>query len=66
MGQELDMQDTQGFAPKWMDFTHKICKHGSHFDFPPGKCGNMVQIVENRVQNHGTNFGKWLYSLSKS
>ena len=35
---------------------------------PPPKKNpeTWVKFVENRVKNHGKNFGKWVYSLSKS
>ena len=29
--------------PKWVDFTQKICKHGSHFD-PPQKIPKQVKL----------------------
>ena len=45
----------------------KICKHGSHFD-PQKDPETWVKFVENRVKNHGENFGKLvgLHSLRKS
>ena len=54
------MSDIRGYAALMGGSLHKkICKHGSHFD-PPQKKNpeTWVKFVENRVQNHGENFGK--------
>ena len=71
LGEELHIcKIYRDVPPKWVDFTPKICKHGSHL-YPPKKGKKKiskawVKFVENWVKDHDKNFGKWVYSLSKS
>ena len=43
---------------KWVDFTPKIFKHGSHFD-PPQKIPKHGSNCRKLGKNHGENLENW-------